>query len=584
MTIDELLAPFHAAGLLAAADVHVARRLAELGGEADATVALALALAVRALRSGSVCIDLQTVAQGPFEADDPALVEALPWPDPQAWQRAVAVSPLTTVGPDAPGTRPLRLIATLVYLERYWGHEEGIRDQLVWRRSIALPHDEEVLATSLRARFTRAGLDDGEIDYQAEAARSAVVNPVTVIAGGPGTGKTTTVAKVLSVLLDQPGGARRIALAAPTGKAAVRLEESLRHQLDTLPDAHAELLGGLSATTLHRLLQTIPGNATRFRHDATHPLPHDVVVVDECSMVSVHLMHRLLEALRPGARLILVGDPDQLASVEAGAVLADIVHAVHDRTGVVRLTRTWRFGTAIDALATAIRDGDPEGALAAIAAHGEELALREVDVTTPQSLPDVRERVVACHRAVLAAARAGDALTAVAALDRHRVLCAHNTGPWGVSAWQWQIERWLAEDVGGFRSGLDDFYVGRPLLIGTNLRDVELYNGDTGVVIATDDGPRAAFARGGTPHLFSPTQLADVSTLFAMTVHKSQGSQYEHVTVVLPPVGSPLLTRELLYTAVTRASGKVTLVGSAEALRQAILTPASRATGLRDRL
>ena len=370
-------------------------------------------------------------------------------------------------------------------------------------------------------------------------------------------------------------------------------------------------LGELTALTLHRLLGSLPSNRSRFRHDATNQLPHDVVIVDEMSMVSLTLMARLLEAVRPSARLILVGDPDQLSSVEAGAVLADIARApgapdvqlgrrlvelgliadmgaapVH---GVVQLTHTWRFGGAIDTLARAIRAADADAAIAVIRSGASDVEFQEVDLESspPEALAHALAAMTAQVReagiAMLEAARSGDIAGALAALDRHRLLCAHRRGPYGVLRWGLEVERWLADAIPGY--GEDgEWYVGRPLLITANDYEMSLYNGDTGVIVETPDGVRAAFARGAAAKLFAPVRLDAMQTVHAMTVHRAQGSQFDSVSFVVPPSDSPLLTRELLYTAVTRARRHVLLIGSEDAIRRAIQRPANRASGLRNRL
>lgn len=600
-TTTPLLAAFAEAGVLAPADVHVGRKLGLLCGEADERVWLAAALTVRALRAGSVCVELASVATAGFERDEEQVdVAALPWPEPDAWQAAVRDSAMTTVGAEPAGNRPLRLVDGLLYAERYWAAQESVRSRLAERLHRPAPHvDPASLTAALDALFDGAGLAPGEPDRQREAAALAASSWLTVVAGGPGTGKTTALARLLAVLLDQAEAAGadrpRIALAAPTGKAAARMEESLAAQLATLPPRLASPLGSLGASTLHRLLGWLPGSRLRFRHDAGNPLPYDVVVVDELSMVSLTMMARLLEALRPGAKLIMVGDPDQLASVEAGAVLADVVRAdalqpgpdgsPAPLPGVVELTHNWRFGSAITRLATAVRTGDAADAVATLTAGGTEIEFVETDLTDPEpsGVGGLRERVVRTGEAVIAAARAGDGPGAVAALDRHRLLCAHRRGPCGVTRWSWQAEHWLAAGIPGFGE-TGEFAVGTPLLIGANLRDVALYNGDSGVVVATADGPRAAFVRGTDTTMYPPALLGEASPLFAMTVHKAQGSQFDEVSLVLPPPDSPLLTRELLYTAITRAQRKVIVYGSLDAVVAAVNRPARRASGLRSRL
>jgi exodeoxyribonuclease V alpha subunit len=592
-----LLAAFNAAGVLAAADVHVALRLGRLGGERAEEVLLAVALAVRAVRLGSVCVELGAVGRTVLgEADELVDTSALPWPQPAGWLTACTNSPLVASGAGAPGGRPLRLVDGLLYLDRYWRQEEQVRTELQERASAAPPPvDLERLRAGL-ARLFPAGPGD-VAQRQRLAAAVAALRRVAVLAGGPGTGKTTTVARLLALLHDQPGPPPRVALAAPTGKAAARLQEAVHAEL---PAAERVRVGDLRAATLHRLLGPRPGSS-RFRHDRSNRLPYDVVVVDETSMVSLTMMARLLEAVRPSARLVLVGDPDQLASVEAGAVLGDVVRASGGtephldqrlaalglpgppagpvRHGVVTLEHTFRFDGAIAALATAIQAGDADAAVAVLRASRPGLTFVE---SATAAAPDVvRDDVVAAGRALVAAARSGDTAGALAQLERHRVLCGHRRGPYGVARWSLEVERWLAEAVPGLAEG-GEWYPGRPVLITANDYDNGLYNGDTGVVVAMPAGPRVAFARGGEP--LPPSRLSDAATVHAMTVHRGQGSQFARVTVVLPPAESPLLTRELLYTAVTRAREFVRVVGTEAAVRAAVARPVSRASGLRHRL
>jgi len=567
LTATGLLRDFNDAGVLTAADVHVARRLGVLGGETDEQVLLAVALVTRAVRLGSVCVDL---AAAPASIPETAWLD---WPEPAAWARAVRASPLIE-------QQVLRWEFELLYLDRYWQQEVALCADLAARAGQGPP---QVDAEALEAGALRVFPLEGYAEQRA-ASTLAAGQWTTVLTGGPGTGKTTTVAGLLALLTEQAelsGRQLRIALTAPTGKAAARLQEAVVEASTALPEADRRRLGALQASTLHRLLGTIPDNGTRFRHHRANRLPHDVVVLDETSMVSLTMMARLVEALRPDARLLLVGDPDQLASIEAGAVLADLVAGlsrVHPPP-VAALHTTHRFGEQIGGLATALREGDGDAVMAALQAGSPAVELIEDEDPGPL----LRTHLVRAALAVRDRAAAGDGAGALAALDGHRLLCAHREGPFGVRTWNRRVEQWITEETGD--PLWDPMYVGRPLLVTANDYALGLYNGDTGVVARTAErGLRAIIAGASGPVDLATTRVGDVETMHAMTIHKSQGSQADVVTVLLPREESPLLTRELFYTAVTRARSRVRVVGSEPAVRAAVQRRVQRATGLRQRL
>ena len=574
--LDGLLGTFNAAGVLAAADVHTALRLGELVGEDDERLRLGVALAVRAARHGSVCVDLTGIADG----DD------LPWPDGDGWADDLAASSFAA-------SSVVRVEHGLVYLDRYWREEGQVRDDLVRRAEATPPVVDETL---LEAHADRLFPDAGSADQRA-VALAAARQWTTVLTGGPGTGKTTTVAGLLAVLAAEAAGgpdARelRIALTAPTGKAAARLLESVREAQER-PGAGFDAddrrrLDGLTATTMHRLLGWRPDSTTRFRHHRGNTLPHDVIVVDETSMVSLTMMARLLEAVRSDARLVLVGDPDQLASVEAGAVLADLVGGLASRapTAVTGLTTTRRYGAEIGALAQALRDGDADEVLRLLDAGQGSAAgvtgVRRLDPDDPSAVVALRTRLLEQARSLHVLAEAGRADEALALTEEHRLLCAHRDGPHGARHWNALVERLLGEEAGLFLGPHgQEWYPGRPVLVTSNDYGLGLFNGDTGVTVRDGEQLRVVVAGAST---YATSRLSDVETLHAMTVHKSQGSQARHVSVLLPPEDSPLLTRELLYTAVTRARESVTVVGTPEAVRAAVERRVQRASGLRPRL
>jgi exodeoxyribonuclease V alpha subunit len=559
-----LLHTFNEAGVFTAGDLHVANRVGAVLGVPDDELLLAVALAVRAVRGGSVCVDLTTV---------PDLAPDLPWPDPDGWRTALAESPLVSAC-------VLHLEDDLLYLDRYWREEGQVVDDVLARAALPPPTlDASLLEVGLERVFPLSGYDE-----QKAAARVALSHWTAVLTGGPGTGKTTAVAGLLALLAEQSPTPLRIALAAPTGKAAARLEEAVREGTANLPAEDQARLGTLSGQTLHRLLGSRPETRTRFRHHRGNRLPHDVVVVDESSMVSLTMMARLIESIRDDTRLVFVGDPDQLVSVEAGAVLANLVEGLADLpgAGLARLATNRRSRPPIQALAAAVRDDDPDAAMEVLTAGHPEVEFLPAE--DPATGP-VLEQVLLDHaRALLAPSLRGDAESALRVSGAHRMLCAHREGPYGVRHWNHQIERWLGEASGhqvGEAWGRE-WYAGRPVLITANDRGLGLFNGDTGVAVETGSGLRVPVA--GMDKDFATSRLADVETMHAMTIHKSQGSQASEVTVLLPPVDSPLLTRELFYTAVTRAIDKVRIVATEEAVRAAIEQRAQRATGLRRRL
>lgn len=572
-----LLATFNRADVLSAADVHVAARLGVMTGEAAEQVLLATALAVRAVRQGSTCLDLTTVAELPLE-DEPQAEEALPWPDPDAWQAAVAGSPLVT-------QEVLRFDNGLLYLDRYWREEVQVCHDMVGRLDREAP---EVDAAILDAGVLRVFPDEG-YDEQRTAVREASRRWTTVLTGGPGTGKTTTVAGLLALLAEQAEHGRvgtgrnlRIALTAPTGKASARLQQSVEDETRKLPQADRDRLGDLQSSTLHRLLGWRPDNSIRFRHNRDNRLPHDVIVVDETSMVSLTMMARLLEAVRPDTRLVLVGDPGQLASVEAGAVLADLVDGFSRRaeSPVAALSTSHRFGGGIADLAQALRDDDADRVIEVLRSGGD---VELVDPDDEAAMAEFRAVTTQAALAVRLAAESGEAQAAVDALDQHRLLCAHREGPYGVAGWNRQVERMVAERTG--ITHYDEWYAGRPVLVTANDYGQGLYNGDIGVTIRAADG-RLRVVVPGADGLkeFATTRLAGVQTVHAMTVHKSQGSQAREVSVIMPPEDSRLLTHELFYTAVTRAQDKVRVIGTEDSIRAAVTRKVQRASGLARRL
>jgi exodeoxyribonuclease V alpha subunit len=437
-----------------------------------------------------------------------------------------------------------------------------------------------------------------------------------VISGGPGTGKTFTVAKMLALLLQLSAGTLRIALAAPTGKAAARLQEAIKTARNGLncPDAIKAAIP-TEASTIHRLLQGLP-DSPYFRYDAKNPLPADVVVVDEASMVDLALMSKLVQAVPGSARLILLGDKDQLASVEAGAVLGDICDTGNDYRfsghfaelyqkaagekieknsdqqhppglcdSIIQLRKSFRFGpsSGIGEISKAVNEGNSAKAFNLLkSASYDDSAWRELP--RPELLPSALNDHIISGFAPYFKER--DHARIFDRFSRLRIVCAVREGPYGVKALNALIERILS--AGGLIRQRHRWYAGRPVLISRNDYTLKLFNGDVGIALHDAEAGHElqVFFPGPEGKLcpFSPLRLPEHETAFAMTVHKSQGSEFEKVLFIMPDRDIPVLTRELVYTALTRAKGAVEVWGREEVFRTAVSRRTVRASGLRDAL
>ena len=476
-----------------------------------------------------------------------------------------------------------------LYLRRYHAYETQTAAAIRQRLAQQPACDEAKLADGLRKFFPLDSSSD-----QARAARTAVERAFCVITGGPGTGKTHTIAVVLALLhaqfpLEHPP---RIALAAPTGKAAARMKESIQRMVETNP-AFAGLGTFLprEATTIHRLLGVIP-NSPDFRHTADHPLPVDVVILDEASMTDLALMAKLVSALPASARLILLGDRDQLAAVEAGNVLGDLcgrglqpLPAAAIAEHIVALRKNYRFGdgSGIHRISQLVNAGDDTGALAAFAEPSADFT------ATPLPPADrlraaLRSRGIPEFRDLLADREPAAAL---ARLNDFRLLCALRTGPFGVVQVNTLLESLL--DEAGLIDARQAHYEGRPIIVTRNDYQLGLFNGDTGILLPDPAHPggglRAWFPdEAGGVRSFNPGRLPAHETVFAMTVHKSQGSEFKRVLFLLPDRLAPVLTRELIYTGLTRARNHVELWYEDSTLRDAIRQQVDRTSGLRDAL
>ena len=598
---DERLEAMLRAGDVDAIDVELAYALSALAtapaAGADA-VRLAIALVSRAVRDGHTCLELTSVTApawltAPVAVTLPEVMQG--WPTPEVMHAALEASPLVATASPAGSvpvtahdgsTLPLVLRGHRLYLQRFDALE--LRLALAVRARLQRPafapaaHDAEHLARLFPDRITDSA--------QHDAAALALTSAFTIITGGPGTGKTHTVLRLLAALLarETNGPLPEIALLAPTGKAASRLTESVRdglaHLAPGLLDAARRRAIPTQADTIHRALGLHPDHPHRPRHHAGNPLPADIVIVDETSMVDLPLMARLVDAVREDARLVLLGDADQLASVDAGAVLRDLVESPLVSRRVSRLQHSRRFSpeSALGRLVLALRS--PRWAdVAAVLDRAETTAGTSPPGHVHEGVSVLRDEGLSVPSAVLDAVRLQCARLAAAAtpqaalteLTRWRLLTALRRGPTGADA----INAAMRAERG------DALAVGTPVLVIESAPDDKLANGDLGVVWEQPDGRRVVLFPGDDgPRSVGVRRLPRWEPAFAMTVHKAQGSEFDAVHVLLPPPPSPILTRELVYTAVSRARHQVTLVASRAAVHAAHSARAQRATGLQERL
>ncbi len=624
-------------------------------------VLLAAALASHQLGHGHVCLDLyKTLAEPDFALSLPPEGDALAGPlllpsqllerlSAETWLQHLHASALVAAGNDAQQvSRPLVLSEGRLYLRRYWAYERQIDRALRQRLS-----QNDATPRDLRARLDslfKDGAEPGQVDWQKLACALATRSAFSIITGGPGTGKTTTVVRLLALLQApavEAGRPLRIRLAAPTGKAAARLTESIGQQVELL-EVSAEVREHIpcDVSTVHRLLGSRP-NSRHFRHHAGNQLPLDVLVVDEASMIDLEMMANLLAAMPDNARLILLGDKDQLASVEAGAVLGDLCrdaeegryssqttawleqvsgeslansgllpgdtehHPLAQQVVMLRRSRRFGEGSGIGELARLV-NRQQAGKARELLQQGNHadvfgLSLRgEQDRALDRLVLDglekgakgplgYRDYLHVIRQGRPPADRAGDdpcwgewALGVLKAFERFQLLCAVRKGPWGVEGLNQRVCRVLTH--AGLIDGDLPWYEGRPVLVTRNDYGLNLMNGDIGIALRVPDGHseeaplRVAFPRNdgrGGVRFVLPSRLSEVETVYAMTVHKSQGSEFAHTALVLPDALNPVLTKELIYTGITRAKYWFSLVEPRKGvLEEAVERKVKRISGL----
>lgn len=557
------------------------------------------------VRSGHVCLDLAYLDESTIESQ---LWLQLDSPNAQDWKIALEQAYDSQVVSDGTNLSPLIFIENKLYFQRMWLDEQNVAQYF---NHTAL--DKELsyntdLTTVLNQLFIQ---NQTEIDWQKVAVAAALTRKVAIISGGPGTGKTTTVAKILAgILLTNPHA--RIITSAPTGKAASRLTESLSRTIEQLDFASLNIKA--EAMTLHRLLGAKADNRS-FKHDKNNPLHVDVLVIDEASMVDLNMMARVIEALPNSARLILLGDKDQLSSVEAGAVFGDlctfISHGYSEArakelsqlTGydVPACQQTAKITDSICLLQKSYRFNESSGIglLANAVKAGSSTSVKKL--LLDESLSDIQYHALSSQQAyedilhdsinhykhylnVIKQNGTNDIALVLSKFAEYRLLCAVREGHFGVEGLNKQIELLLAKNKLIYLKNKEAWYVGRPIMILRNSTSLGLYNGDIGITLmAEHDSSKLRvyfpFADGSIKG-FSPFRLPEHETAYAMTIHKSQGSEFDHVNIILPTDNSPLLNRSLLYTAITRAKKTVSIYATEAILLQAIKSQTQRHSGL----
>lgn len=600
MTMQKLLLEAVEQGVLRQLDVQFAMMVA---GHEQPAVMLAAAILSKDAGDGHVCLPLSRLVvddktSAALQACFAMLGETIDWQNTLLGSSAVSTGDAAT---------PLILSPGRLYLNRMWRYELAIA-RFFNEANQPLQFDAKQLQHTLDTLFASTE----SVNWQKVAAAVALTRRISVISGGPGTGKTTTVAKLLAALIQMAGEQKcRIRLAAPTGKAAARLTQSLGGTLHTLPltDAQRQRFPN-EASTLHRLLGAQPGSQ-RLRYHAGNPLHLDVLVVDEASMIDLTMMSRLIDALPPHARVIFLGDRDQLASVEAGAVLGDICHyasvgyttprakelaqltnapiegepslvAGALRDSLCLLQKSYRFGSdsGIGQLAAAVNRGDRQAIRAVFSGSFSDIEKKQLQ-TGEEYLAMLDDALLGYQRYLTCVQQQESPEAVIAAFGEYQLLCALREGPFGVAGLNERLEQVLVQKRKMTRQQHSRWYEGRPVMISRNDSALGLFNGDIGIALDRGQGLRVWFQMpDGSVKSVQPSRLPEHETAWAMTVHKSQGSEFDHAALILPAQMSPVVTRELVYTAITRARKRLSLYADDRVLAQAVTTRTERRSGL----
>ncbi len=595
-------------------DIHLAEFLSSNGGESSPLFHLVIMMLSSRLSSGDVCLSLGDIEGKSlsyfFGDDETGLNREIVIPGKTEMLDTLGKS--KAVGHEGDYLPLILDSEDKLYFQKYYTFENSLASYIKnLAESKIVPDEISIVKETFSLLFPQV---EGETDWQSVAAYSALSGGITVISGGPGTGKTSTVVKILALLAElriKTGRDISISLAAPTGKAAARLREAVNSAIETLPVGDdVKRLIPAETFTIHRLLGSIR-NSHEFRHNSANPLAHDVVVVDECSMGDMALMCRLVQAVKPGAQLILLGDKDQLSSVEGGAVFGDLCGSAEGiytedfpvqgsklfginfsdsdikntdaskmNDSLIVLKKSYRFSgrSGIGILADLIKKGDASAA---------------IDILGDESYPDVKfsggntpEKIGDIYKSSASSIISGlDCSTEkkiAELIGKFSILTAVRRGPLGAEGMNSMAESVL------FRLGVitssEKFYNGRPVMISRNDYSLSLFNGDIGITSNTGTVEVVFPGNDGEPRVVHPSRLPEHETAFAMTIHKSQGSEFNNVLVVMPDKWNMVMTRELLYTAVTRARNGVVIAAAPDIIREMIVTPTQRMSGLKRKL
>jgi len=565
-------------GIFSDLDIHFANLMAELSDN-SAEILLGSALVSYYNNQGSSCVNLPLLAGKPF----PSKSDTYTILCPKLSQWETSLKNCSVVGVSGDYT-PLILDNHRLYSYRYFYYEQLLAARIQALISIN-DIDYKILANGLERLFPEP------TSKQKEAAYLAVTHNFCIISGGPGTGKTATVIKILALLLEQNPNLNLVMI-APTGKAANRLKEAITQTLPLL-DCNATIKAAIptEAYTIHRLLGS-KLNSPYFHFSTNNPLPYDVVVVDEASMIDLALMAKLVQAVPDQAHLILLGDKDQLASVEAGTVLGDICEAgliqsniIHNsqltvhkskldniHSSIILLDKSYRFSeqSGIWKLAQAVKQGDGETALQVLKSAN----YPDIEWHSLESSADLIKQI-STNFSVLES----QPETALQNFDKFRVLCATRHGPQGILTINQSVENYYRQ------TGKNHHYHGQPIIIKRNDYHLNLFNGDIGIIFNIAGQQKAIFLDvTGQLREFWPNRLPEYETVYAMTIHKSQGSEFKQVLMILPDQFSPVLTRQLIYTGITRAGKTISIWGNEQIFKQAIATEIDRSSGLTEQL